>query len=46
MDEQRAALAVLRTDTDLAAIIRDLNASGFIYQVVERLPANVLMALG
>lgn len=39
MDEQRAALAVLRTDTDLAATIRDLNASGLLYDVVNRLPA-------
>lgn len=39
MGEQRAALAVLRTDPDLAATIRDLNASGSLYNVVHRLPA-------
>lgn len=40
MDEQRAALAVLRTDPDLAATIRDLNSSGMIFAVAHRLPAR------
>jgi len=36
--EQRVALAVLRTDTDLAATIGDLNASAMLRAVIERLP--------
>ena len=40
MNEQKAAMAVLRTDTDLAATIRDLIAAGVIYDVVHRLPAH------
>src|ERR1044071_4409161 len=43
--EQRAALGVLRTDTDLAATIRDLNASGMLRAVVERLPTYQITQL-
>jgi hypothetical protein len=47
MDEQRAAMAVLRTDTDLAATIRDLISAGVMYDVVHRLPAlEVAQLLG
>lgn len=45
MDEQKAAMAVLRTDTDLAATVRDLIAAGRIYDVVHRLPAHELAQL-
>ena len=47
MDEQRAALGVLRTDPDLPATIRDLNAAGMIPAVVNRLPTyEVTQLLG
>lgn len=47
MSEQRAAMAVLRTDTDLAATIRDLHASGMLSATVSRLPTyEVTQLLG
>src|SRR5262245_32177051 len=36
VDEERAVLAALRTDPDMPATIRDLNNSGMVYALVDR----------
>jgi hypothetical protein len=45
MDEQRASLAVLRTDPDLPSTIRALHASGMLRAVVDRLPTYEIAQL-